>query len=79
MSKSRTTSISPEVVAVTGETWAQRAITALDRESETEDSAVIGYLDDAGDIHKVLVVKTSEEIAVSMVFTAEEVEGMVEI
>ena len=79
MSKGKITSIAPEVLAVTGEPWAQRAITALDRDSESDDSVVIGYLDGAGDIHKVQVVKTGEEIAVSMVFTPGETKGMAAI
>ena len=60
--------IDPRVVALTGERWAQAVVTALDRGSDGDDSAVVGYLDPAGDLHRVSVVRAGGGISVTFTF-----------
>lgn len=63
--------IDPQVLAVTGERWIQSAITAVDRGGGEHAVAVIGHLDDAGDLRRVTVVREGAQFSVRFSDTPE--------
>jgi len=65
--------IDPRVVALTGERWAQAAATALDRGSDGDDRAVLGYLDSSGDLHRVSIVRQGGGLSVKFTFDSDAV------
>ena len=77
--KKQTVEIDPQVVKLAGEAWAQKAITAIDVAGEGDDSAVLGYLDNTGDLHRVTVSKEKGAITVRLPFSQEEVSGLVPV
>jgi len=74
--KKQQINIEPGVVRLVGTAWAQKAITAIDIDSDEDTSAVLGFLDDTGDLHRITVSKTGTEISVRLPFTAEQTAGL---